>query len=56
MGAEGGLVMANPIYREVLPRVLTVVPMAAMPQIAPSFFEFFATAWRAIVKLPPIWY
>jgi hypothetical protein len=39
MGAEGGLVMANPIYREVLPRVLTVVPMAAMPQIAPSWLN-----------------
>jgi hypothetical protein len=39
MGAEGGLVMANPIYREVLPRVLTVVPMAALPQISPSWLN-----------------
>src|SRR4028118_1270300 len=33
----GGLVIANPIYREVLPRVLTVTPMASLPQIAPSW-------------------
>jgi hypothetical protein len=39
MGAEGGLVMANSIYREVLPRVLTVVPMAALPQISPSWLN-----------------
>lgn len=30
----GGLAIANPIYREVLPRVLTVTPMASLPQIA----------------------
>lgn len=34
---EGGLTIANPIYREILPRVLTVTPMAAMPQISPSW-------------------
>ncbi len=39
MGAEGGLVMANPIYQEVLPRVLTTVPMAALPQISPSWLN-----------------
>jgi CBS domain-containing protein len=37
MDPEGGLAIANPIYREVLPRVLMVTPMAAMPRIAPSW-------------------
>ncbi len=37
MDALGGLAIANPIYREVLPRVLTVTPMASLPQIAPSW-------------------
>ncbi|MBE7385095.1 MAG: AAA-like domain-containing protein [Leptolyngbya sp. SIO1E4] len=37
MSPLGGLVIANPIYREVLPRVLTVTPMASLPQIAPSW-------------------
>ncbi len=33
----GGLAIANPIYREVLPRVLTVTPMASLPQIQPTW-------------------
>ncbi len=33
----GGLAIANPIYREVLPRVLTVTPMASLPQITPTW-------------------
>jgi hypothetical protein len=37
MDPLGGLTIANPIYREVLPRVLTVTPMASLPQIAPSW-------------------
>jgi hypothetical protein len=37
MSPLGGLTIANPIYREVLPRVLTVTPMASLPQIAPSW-------------------
>jgi hypothetical protein len=37
MDPQGGLVIANPIYREVLPRVLTVTPMAALPQISPTW-------------------
>lgn len=37
MDVRGGLTIANPIYREVLPRVLTVTPMASLPQIAPSW-------------------
>lgn len=37
MSPLGGLEIANPIYREVLPRVLTVTPMASLPQIAPSW-------------------
>ena len=37
MDIQGGLTIANPIYREVLPRVLTVTPMASLPQIAPSW-------------------
>ncbi|MEO1743668.1 MAG: ATP-binding protein [Cyanobacteria bacterium J06629_9] len=36
---QGGLVIANPIYREVLPRVLTITPRAALPQIAPSWLD-----------------
>ncbi|MFM2432864.1 MAG: hypothetical protein RLZZ511_4078 [Cyanobacteriota bacterium] len=34
---QGGLTIANPIYREVLPRVLTVTPMASLPQISPTW-------------------
>ncbi|MDZ7963228.1 MAG: ATP-binding protein [Aulosira sp. DedQUE10] len=34
MHPQGGLTIANPIYREVLPRVLTVTPMASLPVIA----------------------
>ncbi len=37
MEPQGGLVIANPIYREVLPRVLTVTPMASLPRIAPTW-------------------
>ncbi len=37
MDPQGGLTIANPIYREVLPRVLTVTPMASLPQIAPTW-------------------
>lgn len=37
MKAEGGLTIANPIYREVLPRILTVTPSASLPHIAPSW-------------------
>jgi hypothetical protein len=37
MDAQGGLTIANPIYREVLPRVLTVTPMASLPQISPTW-------------------
>ena len=35
MHPQGGLTIANPIYREVLPRILTVTPMASLPTIAP---------------------
>ncbi|MCG6138831.1 MAG: ATP-binding protein [Nostoc sp. LLA-1] len=37
MHPQGGLTIANPIYREVLPRVLTVTPMASLPIIAPTW-------------------
>lgn len=37
MDPLGGLAIANPIYREVLPRVLTVTPMASLPQITPTW-------------------
>jgi hypothetical protein len=37
MDPQGGLVIANPIYREVLPRVLTVTPMAGLPTIQPTW-------------------
>lgn len=35
----GGIVVANPIYREVLPRVLAKVPQASLPMIAPSWLS-----------------
>ena len=37
MSSLGGLEIANPIYQEVLPRVLSWIPMASLPQIAPSW-------------------
>ena len=37
MHPYGGLTIANPISREVLPRVLTVTPMASLPMIAPTW-------------------
>ncbi|MEL7505435.1 MAG: AAA-like domain-containing protein [Cyanobacteria bacterium J06554_6] len=37
MSPQGGLTISNPIYREVLLRVLTVPPMASLPQIAPTW-------------------
>jgi ATPase family associated with various cellular activities (AAA) len=37
MNPQGGLAIANPIYREVLPRVLTVTPSASLPTIAPTW-------------------
>ncbi|MDY6785045.1 MAG: ATP-binding protein [Cyanobacteriota bacterium] len=37
MHPQGGLTIANPIYREVLPRVLTVTSMASLPTIAPTW-------------------
>jgi hypothetical protein len=39
MDTQGGLAIANPIYREVLPRILTVTPMASLPQITPSWLQ-----------------
>jgi type II secretory pathway predicted ATPase ExeA len=39
MDPQGGLAIANPIYREVLPRVLTVTPMASLPKIAPTWLK-----------------
>ncbi|MGF1524584.1 MAG: ATP-binding protein [Leptolyngbyaceae cyanobacterium] len=35
----GGLVIANPIYREVLPRVLARVPQASLPMMSPSWLN-----------------
>jgi hypothetical protein len=37
MDPQGGLTIANLIYQEVLPRVLTVTPIASLPQIFPSW-------------------
>jgi hypothetical protein len=34
---EGGLAIANPIYREVLPRVLATTAIASLPRIAPTW-------------------
>ena len=39
MDPEGGLSIANPIYREVLPRVLTVTPMASLPKIGATWLN-----------------
>ncbi len=35
----GGLVIANPIYREVLPRVLASTTQASLPRIAPTWLR-----------------
>lgn len=55
---EGGLTVANPIYREVLPRVLAGTAIASLPQIAPTWLtpegrldgarllEAFLSFWR----------
>ncbi len=34
---SGGLVVANPIYREVIPRSLATTPIASLPQIQPTW-------------------
>lgn len=36
---EGGLRIANPIYREVLPRVLASTAVASLPRIAPTWLR-----------------
>jgi hypothetical protein len=38
-GSLGDLVIANLIYREVIPRVLSQVPQDSMPQIQPSWLN-----------------
>jgi hypothetical protein len=55
---DGGLQIANPIYREVLPRVLSSTARASLPMIAPTWLsadgnldtrkllEAFLTFWR----------
>ena len=35
----GGLTVANPIYREVLPRMLAFTPQASLPQISPTWLN-----------------
>lgn len=35
----GGLIIANPIYREVMPRMLTYVPRAGLPRILPTWLD-----------------
>lgn len=37
MHPQGGLAIANPIYRELLPRVLAVTSIASLPQIQPTW-------------------
>ena len=39
MASGQGLTMANPIYREVLPRALAFTPQASLPQIAPTWLN-----------------
>lgn len=58
MSPAGGLIVANPIYQEVLPRVLSQTPQASLPQITPSWLtpegvlnpekllEAFLAFWR----------
>jgi hypothetical protein len=69
MDPQGGLTIANPIYREVLPRVLTVTAMASLSQIAPiwltadgeldvdvllhSFMDFWLQHGEALLKSTP---
>jgi hypothetical protein len=36
---NGGLTIANPIYREVLPRTLAFTPQASLPQIHPTWLD-----------------
>jgi len=65
----GGITIANPIYREVLPRMLAYTPQASLPQITPSWLnpdgslnpdrllEAFLAFWRqhgeALLKSAP---
>jgi hypothetical protein len=58
MDPAGGLVVANPIYQEVIPRVLANAPQASLPIIAPTWLtpdgkldpakllEAFLAFWR----------
>ena len=58
MAPGEGLTIANPIYREVLPRALAFTPQATLPQITPTWLnadgslnpdrllEAFLTFWR----------
>ncbi len=58
MASGQGLTIANPIYREVLPRALAFTPQASLPQIAPTWLnpdgslnaerllDAFLTFWR----------
>ncbi|WP_295881882.1 hypothetical protein [uncultured Thiohalocapsa sp.] len=39
MAPGAGLTIANPIYREVLPRALTFTPDASMPRISPTWLD-----------------
>ncbi|MFO1423755.1 MAG: ATP-binding protein [Candidatus Competibacteraceae bacterium] len=39
MAPGQGLTLANPIYREVLPRMLAFTPQASLPQIAPTWLN-----------------
>ena len=39
MAGGQGLTIANPIYREVLPRALAFTPQASLPQIAPTWLN-----------------
>jgi len=39
MDPAGGLVIANPIYREVIPRVLATTPQASLPHIRPTWLR-----------------
>ncbi len=39
MGTTGGLEVANPIYRQVIPRMLASTPLASLPHIPTTWLD-----------------
>ncbi len=46
----GGLVIANPIYREVIPRVLATTPEASLPYITPAWLRADGTLDLVVLR------